>query len=192
MATLTIRNLPDETQRALKARAARNDRSMEAEVRDILQNAVASEQDFITGWLASAESLRGEFTLPEADGEISRGTQLPMPAELLAGVATFLKEDVAAQLDSHGNFLARVAANSLGIAQRELQYGGELAAQEQRRLQALLGQDGDLDTLRWELVHRLRKDLPLDTPGLAEHLRQTVAGQLAIDQPRYSALRRRG
>ena len=51
MATLTIRNLPDETQRALKARAARNDRSMEAEVRDILQNAVASEQDFITGWL---------------------------------------------------------------------------------------------------------------------------------------------
>ncbi|HMS74522.1 FitA-like ribbon-helix-helix domain-containing protein [Gordonia sp. (in: high G+C Gram-positive bacteria)] len=65
MATLTIRNLPDETQRALKARAARNDRSMEAEVRDILQNAVASEQDFITGWLASAESLRGEFTLPD-------------------------------------------------------------------------------------------------------------------------------
>ena len=134
----------------------------------------------------------GEFTLPEADGEISRGTQLPMPAELLAGVAAFLKEDVAAQLDSHGNFLARVAANSLGIAQRELQFGGELAAQEQRRLQALLGQDGDLDTLRWELVNRLRKDLPLNTPGLAEHLRQTVAGQLAIDQPRYSALRRRG
>lgn len=43
MATLTIRNLPDETKRALKQRAARHDRSMEAEVREILHEAVASE-----------------------------------------------------------------------------------------------------------------------------------------------------
>jgi hypothetical protein len=46
-----------------------------------------------------------------------------------------------------------------------------------------------LDALRWELVNRLRADLPLNTPGLEEHLRQSVAGQLAIDQPHYSALR---
>ena len=26
---------------------------------------------------------------------------------------------------------------------------------------------------------------PLDTPGLAEHLRHTVVNQIAIDQPRY-------
>jgi len=133
--------------------------------------------------------IPGKFTLPRADVEISRGTQLPMPAELLAGVAVFLKEEVAAQLDNHYSFLARVAANSLGIAQRELQFGAELAAQEKLRLQALLGQAGDLDALRWELVNRLRADMPLNTPGLAEHLRQSVAGQLAIDQPRYSALR---
>ncbi|MEM8662075.1 MAG: DUF6285 domain-containing protein [Pseudomonadota bacterium] len=31
--------------------------------------------------------------------------------------------------------------------------------------------------------------MPLDTPGLTDHLRQTVAGQLAIDQPHYPALR---
>lgn len=43
MATLTIRNLPEETRRALKERAARNDRSMEAEVREILQSVVASQ-----------------------------------------------------------------------------------------------------------------------------------------------------
>lgn len=43
MATLTIRNLPEETRRALKERAARHDRSMEAEVREILHAAVASE-----------------------------------------------------------------------------------------------------------------------------------------------------
>lgn len=43
MATLTIRNLPEDTKRALKERAARNDRSMEAEVREILQSVVASQ-----------------------------------------------------------------------------------------------------------------------------------------------------
>ncbi len=132
--------------------------------------------------------IPGEFSLPSMERSIAAGTQLPMQAELLEGVANFLKEEVATQLDPHNGFLARVAANSLGIAQREFQYGQQLATQEQLRLQALLGQQGDIDTLRWALVHRLRGDFPLNTPGLAEHLRQTVAGQLAIDQPRYSAL----
>lgn len=36
MATLNIRNLPDETHRALRVRAARRNRSMEAEARSIL------------------------------------------------------------------------------------------------------------------------------------------------------------
>ncbi len=40
MTTLTVRNLPEETRRALKVRAARNGRSTEAEVRDILEQAV--------------------------------------------------------------------------------------------------------------------------------------------------------
>tara|TARA_R110002110_G_C13470525_1_gene720895 strand:+ start:3116 stop:4513 length:1398 start_codon:yes stop_codon:yes gene_type:complete len=134
--------------------------------------------------------IPGEFVLPESDAGISQGTQLPMPAELLAGVAAFLKEEVATKLDGHDGFLARVAANSLGIVQRELQYGGDLAVQEQRRLQTLLGHSGELDALRWELVNGLRAGMPLDAPGLAEHLRESVAGQLAIDQPRYSALQK--
>ena len=132
--------------------------------------------------------IRGDFTLPDFTTPISKGTQLPMPAELLAGVASFLKEDVAKQLDSHSSFLAKVAANSLGIAQREFQCGNDLAIQEHTRLQDLLGQQGELDDLRWELVNRLRTNMPLNTPGLAQHIRQTVAGQLAIDQPRYPAL----
>ncbi len=40
MAAVTIRNLPDETLRALKKRAAQGGRSTEAEIRVILQNAV--------------------------------------------------------------------------------------------------------------------------------------------------------
>lgn len=132
--------------------------------------------------------IPGDFELPKTLLGESVGTQLPMPAELVSGVARFLKDEVAGLLDGRQAFLAKVAANSLGIAQRELQYGGALANAELERLKALLAQNGDLETLRWELVSRLRNNIPLDTPGLAEHLRQTVAGQLFIDQPHYCAL----
>jgi plasmid stability protein len=40
MPTLTVRNLPEETHRALRVRAARNGRSTEAEVRVILEETV--------------------------------------------------------------------------------------------------------------------------------------------------------
>ena len=43
MAMLTVRNLSDEVHRALRVRAARHGRSMEAEVREILEGAVAPE-----------------------------------------------------------------------------------------------------------------------------------------------------
>jgi plasmid stability protein len=43
MATLTIRNLPEEVHSALRRRAAENARSMEAEARDVLRRAVAAE-----------------------------------------------------------------------------------------------------------------------------------------------------
>jgi plasmid stability protein len=65
MATLTIRSLSESTKRALKARAARNDRSMEAEARDILQAAVSADQDFITGWLDRAAEFRDDFPSPD-------------------------------------------------------------------------------------------------------------------------------
>lgn len=41
MASITVRNLPDETHRALRIRAAQNGRSTEAEVRSILEEAVS-------------------------------------------------------------------------------------------------------------------------------------------------------
>jgi plasmid stability protein len=41
MAAVTVRNLPEETHRALKVRAAHNGRSTEAEIRVILEEAVS-------------------------------------------------------------------------------------------------------------------------------------------------------
>ena len=43
MAMLTVRNIPDEVHRALRVRAARHGRSMEAEVREILESALSPE-----------------------------------------------------------------------------------------------------------------------------------------------------
>lgn len=43
MPAITVRNLPDETHRALKVRAAEHGRSTEAEIREILEEAVRPE-----------------------------------------------------------------------------------------------------------------------------------------------------
>ena len=40
MSVVTVRNLPEETHRALKLRAAQHGRSTEAEIREILEGAV--------------------------------------------------------------------------------------------------------------------------------------------------------
>lgn len=120
--------------------------------------------------------------------DAAAGTQLPMPAELLRGVVSFLAEDVAGELRGKDRFLARVGANSLGIVERELLYGAKLGEAEHARLSKLLGKDAPLDDLRRTLVEMLRAPGQLDSVALAEHLRASVAGQLFIDQPTYSAL----
>ena len=43
MASVTVRNLPDEVHRALRLRAAQHGRSTEAEIRDILERAARPE-----------------------------------------------------------------------------------------------------------------------------------------------------
>lgn len=43
MPSVTVRNVPDEVHRALKVRAAQHGRSAEAEMREILENAVQPE-----------------------------------------------------------------------------------------------------------------------------------------------------
>jgi plasmid stability protein len=79
MAAIVIRNLSPETHRALQARAARHNRSTEAEVRAILDEAVrpASRVKLGSALAALAQSLGG------LDIEISRDKTPaePMPLE---------------------------------------------------------------------------------------------------------------
>ncbi|MCX2982194.1 phosphotransferase family protein [Halieaceae bacterium IMCC14734] len=132
--------------------------------------------------------IPGDFVLPTGANEAAMETQLPVLDELLSSVETFLREEVSASADPRLAFLSRVAANSIATARREADYGTELAQAEATRLQQLLNATGDALSLRRQLAVALRQGLALDAPGLAEHMRQTVAGQLAIDQPRYGAL----
>lgn len=54
MASVTVRNLPDATHRALRVQAATHGRSTEAEIRAILENAVRPEGRIKLGSLLAA------------------------------------------------------------------------------------------------------------------------------------------
>lgn len=67
MPAVTIRNLSDETHRALRVRAAHHGRSTEAEIRDILEAAVRPSQRVKLGSLLA--SIGGEAELSNSDVE---------------------------------------------------------------------------------------------------------------------------
>ena len=79
MATLTIRNLPDEVHRALRVRAAQMGRSTEAEVRFILEASVKPPQRLRLG-TALAE-LGQQSGLTEGDVETLESARDTMPAQ---------------------------------------------------------------------------------------------------------------
>lgn len=67
MPAVTIRNLSDETHRALKVRAAHHGRSAEAEMRDILETAVRPINRVKLGSLLAAIGREAGLTEAEAD-----------------------------------------------------------------------------------------------------------------------------
>lgn len=65
MPSITIRNIPAETHRALKIRAARHGRSTEAEVRDILEKAARPEARVKLGTLLAEIGRQAGLTAEE-------------------------------------------------------------------------------------------------------------------------------
>lgn len=114
----------------------------------------------------------------------------PTLAEIVAAAREFIETKAIPELTGHTAFHARVAANALAIAERELAEGPASAAAELARLKALLGRDGTLDQLNRALSARIAAgDITLETPGLAEHLKKTTLDKVAIDQPSYSGFK---
>lgn len=97
----------------------------------------------------------------------SPATGPPSAEELIAAVAEFLRGHVAPNGDPRTAYLAKVAANALDIARRQLVASDETNG-------------------RAALCAGLRSgDIALDAPGLEAYLRASVTAQLAIDQPGY-------
>jgi hypothetical protein len=115
----------------------------------------------------------------------------PSAIELLQAVRSFLHDQAIPRLEGRAAFHARIAVNALAIVERGLELGPTHDAAEQERLETLLAGTGTLDELNRELCRLIRAgEMNLDSPGLAEHLRETTLGKLAVDQPRYEAYRR--
>jgi antitoxin FitA len=79
MPAVTIRNLPDETHRALKVRAAGHNRSTEAEMRAILEAAVRPQDRLRTGSVLSEMSRK--IGLTNSDVEALDEARQTKPAE---------------------------------------------------------------------------------------------------------------
>lgn len=131
----------------------------------------------------------GEVILDIDELENHAAAQLPSSSELVASVSAFLRNEISNKLDAHDSFMAKVGANSLAIVERELAVGMHFSKDEQQGLQGVLNTKGTVHELRTQLAEQLRDGLSLNTSGLQDHLRNSVAKQLYIDQPNYSALK---
>ena len=119
----------------------------------------------------------------------------PSPEQLLQAVARYLRDEVGPALARAGDaalaYQARVAANMLDIAGRQLAQAAAEQAAESARLQDLLGEMGSLAGLNQRLAERIvGGELAVGQPGLAEHLWLTTLAKLAVDQPGYDTYRR--
>lgn len=119
----------------------------------------------------------------------------PHAAELAEAVREFIETEVLPGIDDPRlRFRTLVAANGLGILEREIALGAPLVRREVTSLVRLLGRTeaipDDLDELRRravdlnrELARRIRAG---DSPeGALAHLLSTVADKLRVASPRY-------
>jgi hypothetical protein len=114
----------------------------------------------------------------------------PSADELLEAVGDFLRTESGAGGDERRSFHARVAANAVEIARREMALRITAEEREHARLRAVLRHDGGLGELNRELCRRIRAgDASLSETELRAHLWATTLDAAAIDQPRYSGYR---
>lgn len=114
-------------------------------------------------------------------------TLSPAP-EMLATIRDYLEKEILPTLSGDKWFNVKVAVNLLATIERELRLGPAADEQERARLAALLGTSGTLEELNQALALAVREGaIALDDPALLEHLRQTTADALRINNPQWLA-----
>ena len=107
----------------------------------------------------------------------------PPAALLVAEARKALEHGLAA------GFPQKVAANALGIAQRELELAPSFAEAERERLAELIGRGGPLADLNREFAQAVRESDAPNNHGLVRHLVLATCAKLAVDQPGYPGYR---
>ena len=110
----------------------------------------------------------------------------PTAQDLVTAVREFLERDVMAATEGRVQFHTRVAVNVLNIVARELERGDAFAEQERERAAAILGHDGDPDTLERQLAAAIRSGaIDAQMGEVRAHVRATVREKLLIANPGY-------
>src|ERR1700719_855604 len=110
----------------------------------------------------------------------------PRAATLLEAAVKYLETELMPTLDGYHRFQTRVTVNVLNTVRRELELRGAQAEAEHVRLVAMLGHDGDVETLSVDLAEKIRAGaISIDDPALRAHVRQSLADALAINNPKW-------
>ena len=108
-------------------------------------------------------------------------------SELLEAVKGFLMDSALPALSGRDQFNARVAANVLGIIDREQQVGPELAALDAAAAQQWLPGDSGSGTALQQISRALAaREIDADT-DFFEYLKQRQLLVAAINNPRYAS-----
>jgi hypothetical protein len=111
---------------------------------------------------------------------------MPGVPALLTAAVKYLEDELLPTLTGYHRFRTRVSINVLNTIRRELEMREPQSAAERARLRALLGHDGDSETLSAELSERIRQGaIDLNDGNLRAHLRQSLADALAINNPKW-------
>jgi hypothetical protein len=110
----------------------------------------------------------------------------PKAAVLLEAAVKYLETELMPTLAGYHRFQTRVTVNVLNTVRRELELRGAQAEAEHARLVAMLGHDGEVETLSVELAEKIRAEaIAIDDPALRAHVRQSLADALAINNPKW-------
>ncbi len=113
-------------------------------------------------------------------------SSVPTSATLLQATADYLEQELLPSPQGYHRFQTRIAVNVLRTVVREQMLHAPQAAAKQRRLAELLAHDGERVALEREMAADIAQGrIDIDAPGLVEHLRQTLADALAINNPKW-------
>ena len=106
---------------------------------------------------------------------------------LLSAIQSFLIESAAPHLEGRNRFNARVAANALGIVQRELSMGPALRALDENAATQWLSTLETDATIAQRLSRALAKREIQDDPPFFNYLKQRQLLVTAINNPKYAS-----